>query len=129
MAVGDSALCEMPEDEFGVADSPEASTSASALSEGGAGDGLGWLVENALLVFPFFAWGSSMPALKLVQPHVPFPLLLGALRLLPAGVVLVAWAAATGRKHPTSPKAWAWIMLFALVDGAAFQVCMQQVHA
>jgi drug/metabolite transporter (DMT)-like permease len=62
-----------------------------------------------------------MPALKLVQPHVPYPFLLGSLRLLPAGIILIAWAAATGRKHPSGATAWAWIAAFALVDGAMFQ--------
>lgn len=80
------------------------------------------LLDGAMLVFPFFAWGTSMPALKLVQPHIPFPFLLGSLRLLPAGLLLIAWAAANGRKHPSTPEAWAWITLFALVDGALFQV-------
>lgn len=48
--------------------------------------------------------------------------MLGAMRLLPAGIALVAWAAATGRPQPKSAVAWAWILAFALVDGAAFQV-------
>jgi drug/metabolite transporter (DMT)-like permease len=44
------------------------------------------------------------------------------MRLLPAGLVLLAWAAATGRPQPKTPTAWAWVLAFALVDGAAFQV-------
>lgn len=78
-------------------------------------------METLLLVAPFAAWGTSMPALKLVQPHIPYPLLLGAIRLLPAGIILVAWAALTGRKHPSSIEAWGWISLFAVIDGAMFQ--------
>ncbi len=60
-------------------------------------------------------------ALQGVVPHTT-PLLLGALRLLPAGCVLVAWAASTGRQQPEGWKAWAWVLAFALVDAAAFQV-------
>ncbi|GAX74915.1 hypothetical protein CEUSTIGMA_g2361.t1 [Chlamydomonas eustigma] len=55
------------------------------------------------------------------MPHISSPLLLGAIRLLPAGAILVAWAAATRRTHPTSVQAFMWITLFGLVDGAAFQ--------
>jgi hypothetical protein len=107
MAVGDSVMCDVP---------PEASNSQTSDTTATS------LLDMALLVFPFFAWGTSMPALKLVMPHIPSPLLLGALRLLPAGILLVIWAGATGRKHPTSIQAWGWILLFGLVDGAAFQV-------
>lgn len=60
-------------------------------------------------------------ALQGVVPHTT-PLMLGALRLLPAGCVLVAWAASTGRQQPEGWKAWAWVLAFALVDAAAFQV-------
>jgi drug/metabolite transporter (DMT)-like permease len=79
------------------------------------------LMEKLLLVAPFAAWGTSMPALKLVQPHISSPLLLGSIRLLPAGIILVIWASLTERKHPSSIEAWAWISLFAIVDGAMFQ--------
>jgi len=78
------------------------------------------ILDTTLLVFPFFAWGTSMPALKFVLPHTT-PLLLGSLRLLPAGLLLIGWAAANGRKHPQGMEAWLWIALFSLVDGAAFQ--------
>jgi hypothetical protein len=50
------------------------------------------------------------------------PLMLGAMRLLPAGLALLGWAAATGRPQPKTAVAWAWVLAFALVDGAAFQV-------
>lgn len=48
--------------------------------------------------------------------------MLGAMRLLPAGIALAGWAAATGRPQPKTAAAWVWITAFALVDGAAFQV-------
>ena len=120
IATGDSIVCEIAtssqestDDEEEPSDAATPSTSSSSL------------LSTALLIFPFFAWGTSMPALKLVMPHVASPLLLGAIRLVPAGFLLVGWAAATGRKHPSSAQAWLWIALFSLIDGAAFQVRAQ----
>ncbi|GLC43811.1 hypothetical protein PLESTB_000910500 [Pleodorina starrii] len=81
---------------------------------------LATVMETALLVSPFFFWGTSMVAMKSVIPHTT-PLVLGALRLLPAGLLLVGWAASTGRAQPSSLKAWAWVLAFALVDAACFQ--------
>ncbi|GIL47766.1 hypothetical protein Vafri_3954 [Volvox africanus] len=78
------------------------------------------ILQNVLLISPFFFWGTSMVAMKSVVPHTT-PLVLGALRLLPAGLVLVAWATASGRDHPSTLKAWAWVLAFALIDAAAFQ--------
>ena len=51
---------------------------------------------------------------------------MSAVRLLPAGAVLVGWAAAQGRPQPSSPMAWAAIAAFAVVDGACFQVCLNR---
>lgn len=61
-----------------------------------------------------------MVAMKGLMTVVP-PLLMGSFRLLPAGMILVAWAAAQGRPQPSTLAAWAWVGAFALVDGAAFQ--------
>jgi drug/metabolite transporter (DMT)-like permease len=83
------------------------------------------LARGALLVSPFFFWGTSMVAMKGVGPHAT-PLLLGAIRLLPAGFALVAWAAAQGRPQPKTAVAWLWVAAFALVDGAAFQGFLAQ---
>jgi drug/metabolite transporter (DMT)-like permease len=58
--------------------------------------------------------------MKGIELHTT-PLFLGAIRLLPAGLALVAWAAADGRPQPATPLAWAWVLAFAVVDGAAFQ--------
>jgi drug/metabolite transporter (DMT)-like permease len=82
-------------------------------------------LRAAVLVSPFFFWGTSMVAMKGVGPHAT-PLLLGAMRLLPAGAVLVAWAARQGRPQPAGAVAWAWVAAFALVDGAAFQGFLAQ---
>lgn len=62
-----------------------------------------------------------MVAMKGLMASVS-PLLMGSFRLLPAGFILVAVAAAQGRPVPTGLVAWAWVAAFALVDGAAFQV-------
>ncbi|KAF6254775.1 EamA-like transporter family-domain-containing protein [Scenedesmus sp. NREL 46B-D3] len=94
---------------------------AAAAASGGGGL-VQQLLGVALLISPFFFWGTSMVAMKPVTAHTT-PLMLGALRLLPAGLALLGWAAATGRPQlvPKSAVAWAWIAAFALVDGAAFQ--------
>lgn len=42
--------------------------------------------------------------------------------MLPAGVALVAWAAANGQKQPKGWQAWLACALFGLVDGTMFQV-------
>ncbi len=120
VTAGDSVVCEIEAADGSKREiSPSSPRSLDALAQTSMRS---TVLETALLVFPFFAWGSSMPALKLVMPHVSSPLLLGSIRLLPAGLLLIGWAAATGRKHPTTAQAWMWIVLFSLVDGAAFQV-------
>ena len=58
---------------------------------------------------------------QVLAPHTA-PLWVSAVRLLPAGVVLVAWAAAQGRPQPRTREAWFAIALFALADGTCFQV-------
>jgi len=55
-----------------------------------------------------------------LAPHTA-PLFVAAVRLLPAGAVLVAWAAAQGRPQPRGRAAWLAIAAFALADGACFQ--------
>lgn len=57
-----------------------------------------------------------------LAPHTS-PIFVSAFRLLPAGLALVAWAAATGRQQPRGLQAWLACTLFGLVDGTAFQVC------
>ena len=72
------------------------------------------------LVSPFFFWGTSMVVMKSLVPHTS-GLFVGAARLIPAGFLLVLWAALDGRKMPSGAKAWGAIALFALIDGAMFQ--------
>jgi drug/metabolite transporter (DMT)-like permease len=73
-----------------------------------------------LLIAPFFLWGTAMVAMKGVMPQTT-PLFMAGVRLVPAGVLLLAAAAMMGRPQPKGWKAWLWIALFALVDGALFQ--------
>lgn len=79
------------------------------------------LWEWASLVSPFFFWGTAMVAMKGVIPRTG-PFFVAALRLLPAGALLVAFAAARGRKQPSGWEAWLAIAAFGLIDAACFQV-------
>ncbi|RCV42330.1 hypothetical protein SETIT_9G207700v2 [Setaria italica] len=78
------------------------------------------LWEWASLVSPFFFWGTAMVAMKGVIPRTG-PFFVAALRLLPAGALLVALAAARGRKQPSGWEAWLAVAAFGLIDAACFQ--------
>ena len=71
-------------------------------------------------IAPFFLWGTAMVAMKGVIADTT-PLFMAGIRLLPAGLIVLAAAAILGRPQPKSWAAWLWISLFALVDGAMFQ--------
>lgn len=58
---------------------------------------------------------------QVLGPHTS-PLFVGAFRLVPAGIALLAWASASGRQQPSGAMAWLAISVFALFDGAMFQV-------
>jgi drug/metabolite transporter (DMT)-like permease len=73
-----------------------------------------------LLVMPFFFWGTAMVAMKGVMPHTT-PLFMAGIRLIPAGMLVLIVAAILNRPQPQSWQAWAWIGLFAIVDGTLFQ--------
>lgn len=73
-----------------------------------------------LLIAPFFFWGTAMVAMKGVIPNTT-PLFMAGVRLLPAGVLVLATAAIAGRPQPKGWTAWLWIALFAIVDGVMFQ--------
>ncbi|GAB2210319.1 hypothetical protein Droror1_Dr00015583 [Drosera rotundifolia] len=49
------------------------------------------------------------------------PFVVAAVRLIPAGALLVGFAAAKVRRMPEGLLAWVSIALFALVDGSCFQ--------
>ncbi len=77
--------------------------------------------SKILIIAPFFLWGTAMVAMKGTIPHTT-PMFMAGMRLVPAGVMVIAAAALWGRPIlPKSLKAWLWIAFFALVDGAMFQ--------
>lgn len=61
-----------------------------------------------------------MVAMKGVMPHTT-PLFMAGIRLIPAGVLVLIVAAISKRPQPQTWQAWAWIGLFALIDGTLFQ--------
>jgi drug/metabolite transporter (DMT)-like permease len=73
-----------------------------------------------LLISPFFFWGTAMVAMKGVIPNTT-PLFMAGVRLAPAGLLVLATAIIAGKPQPRGWKAWLWIALFGLVDGAMFQ--------
>ncbi|CDM98553.1 MULTISPECIES: DMT family transporter [Limnospira] len=77
-------------------------------------------LKPLLLIAPFFLWGTAMVAMKGVIPHTT-PLFMAGMRLVPAGVLVLLFCLIQGRPQPKTWKAWLWIGLFALVDGALFQ--------
>ncbi|EHA8590032.1 WAT1-related protein, chloroplastic [Cocos nucifera] len=77
-------------------------------------------LDWALLVSPFFFWGTAMVAMKEVIPKTG-PFFVSAFRLIPAGALLIGFAAVRGRKQPNGALAWLSIVLFGVVDAACFQ--------
>ncbi|MDA9098063.1 DMT family transporter [bacterium] len=124
VVVGMEATCVLSEDEDDVDgvckskmdDENSVDEEASAL--------LG-LLGGIALVSPFFLWGTSMVAMKEVLPATS-PLFVASVRLVPAGLVLIAWAASQNRPWPKGKNAWLAISLFALIDGTAFQGCLSE---
>ncbi len=82
-------------------------------------------VTRLLLVAPFFLWGTAMVAMKGVMAETT-PFFVAGIRLLPAGLLVVAIAALWGRPLPKGWLAWLWISLFGLVDGTLFQGFLAQ---
>lgn len=81
--------------------------------------------EWAVLVSPFLFWGTSMVAMKEILPRAG-PFFVASFRLIPAGLLLVGFAASRGRPYPTGLTAWLSIALFGLVDAACFQGFLAQ---
>ena len=77
-------------------------------------------LAHLLLIAPFFFWGTAMVAMKGVIPQTT-PFFMAAMRIFPAGILLLLIGKIQGRTQPQSKLAWLWILLFALVDGALFQ--------
>jgi drug/metabolite transporter (DMT)-like permease len=49
------------------------------------------------------------------------PLFTASIRLLPSGLLVIAWAASRRRLWPSGAQAWTAILLFGAVDGTLFQ--------
>ncbi|XP_062107718.1 WAT1-related protein At3g02690, chloroplastic isoform X2 [Humulus lupulus] len=81
--------------------------------------------ELAVLVSPFFFWGTAMVAMKEVLPKAG-PFFVSSFRLIPAGFLLIAFAASRGRPSPSGLSAWFSIALFGLVDATCFQGFLAQ---
>lgn len=77
---------------------------------------LRWL----LMVLPFALWGTAMAAMKPLLSGAP-ELSLAALRVLPAGVVLLLAVVLLGRDWRVAPADRPWLLMFALVDATVFQ--------
>ena len=73
-----------------------------------------------LMLLPFALWGTAMTAMAPLV-HSSSPVLVAALRLLPAGVAVLATLLALGRPLRVSCSDLPWLFLFALVDGTIFQ--------
>ncbi|MEM8779886.1 MAG: DMT family transporter [Cyanobacteria bacterium P01_G01_bin.49] len=78
------------------------------------------LQSSLILIAPFFLWGTAMVAMKGVIPHTT-PFFLAGIRLVPAGILVLIVAFLFKRPQPQGWKAWLWIAIFALLDGAMFQ--------
>jgi drug/metabolite transporter (DMT)-like permease len=78
-----------------------------------------------LLISPFFFWGTAMVAMKGVIPNTT-PFFLAGVRLVPAGVLVLLVTMLLRKQQPQGWKAWLWIGLFGLVDGAMFQGFLAQ---
>ncbi|ACK73693.1 protein of unknown function DUF6 transmembrane [Gloeothece citriformis PCC 7424] len=80
---------------------------------------------SLLAIAPFFFWGTAMVAMKGVIPNTT-PLFMAGVRLVPAGLLVLGYAALSGRPQPKSGLGWLWIGIFALLDGAMFQSFLAQ---
>jgi len=113
VGVGMEASC----DVSGTFDAGDERTRATEDAED---DALAGALGSLALISPFFLWGTSMVAMKEVLP-VTSPMFVATVRLVPAGLILVAWALSKGRPMPKSASAWGAIAAFALVDATMFQ--------
>lgn len=75
---------------------------------------------SALLIAPFFLWGTAMVAMKGVIPHTT-PLFMAGVRLVPAGVLILIVATLMGRPQPQGWRAWLLIAIFGFIDASLFQ--------
>jgi drug/metabolite transporter (DMT)-like permease len=76
-------------------------------------------VATLVLIAPFFS-GDSNGGNERSLPHTT-PLFMAGVRLVPAGMLVLAVAGFMGKPQPQGWAAWLWIALFALVDATLFQ--------
>ncbi len=76
--------------------------------------------QSPLIIAPFFLWGTAMVVMKALLPQTS-PMFMAAVRLIPAGILLVFAGIYFGRSQPKGWLAWLWIIVFGLVDGTMFQ--------
>lgn len=97
---------------------------------GAEGRKMGWndvvgatekVANGMLLVLPFFLWGTNMVAMEEVMPKTG-AMFVAVARLIPAGALIIAFASLRGKNIPSGARAWSSIALFALINGALFQV-------
>ncbi len=89
--------------------------------------------QRLLMIAPFFLWGSAMVVMRDALPETT-PLFIAILRLLPAGILVLAFRLWQGRLAPSPPqpwhpqgwRGWLWVLAFALVDGTCFQGFLAQ---
>ncbi|PIK94218.1 membrane protein [Synechococcus sp. 60AY4M2] len=88
--------------------------------------------QRLLMIAPFFLWGSAMVAMRDALSETT-PLFMAILRLLPAGILVLAFRLWQGRAsaasqpwHPQGLRGWLWVLAFALVDGTCFQGFLAQ---
>jgi drug/metabolite transporter (DMT)-like permease len=113
VGVGMEASCD-------VSGTFDAGDERARATEDAEDDALAGALGSLALISPFFLWGTSMVAMKEVLP-VTSPMFVATVRLVPAGLILVAWALSKGRPMPKSAAAWGAIAAFALVDATMFQ--------
>ncbi len=73
-----------------------------------------------VLIAPFFFLATAMVVMKYIMPDTT-PLFLASFRLVPAGILLILLSSVFKVPQPQGWKAWLWILLFAIIDGAMFQ--------
>ncbi|MFM8524843.1 MAG: DMT family transporter [Cyanobacteriota bacterium] len=78
-----------------------------------------------MMVLPFALWGTAMAAMKPLLADAP-PFSLAALRVLPAGAVLLLVLPLLGRNWRVARSDWSWLLLFSLIDATLFQGLLVQ---
>ncbi|KAK6127526.1 hypothetical protein DH2020_038729 [Rehmannia glutinosa] len=103
-----------------LSENPKQVNEQSGVTTSGLLELAGTALEWGLLISPFFFWGTAMVAMKEVLPKAG-PFFVSSFRLIPAGFMLVGFAASRGRGLPSGINAWLSISAFALIDASCFQ--------